>query len=75
MTAPTNRYFLTAGTWRDRKIIGGSYDWQNVDLSRHESQSLGNAIVCSPNALGVADDCGQGGKDGMKKWVGSKFAA
>ena len=41
---------VTAGTWRTKRLEGG-YDWQNMELSRHESQSFENANVCSAQVL------------------------
>ena len=41
---------VTAGTRRTKRLEG-SYDWQNVELSRHESQSSENANVCSAQVL------------------------
>ena len=41
---------VTAGTWRTKKLEG-SCDRQNMELSRHESQSFENANVCSAQVL------------------------
>ena len=43
---PSEPVVMTSGTRRTKRLEG-SYDWQNMEPSRHESQSFENANVCS----------------------------